>query len=171
MPAEVLSRQAEVKAVADFLTAACCRPSALMMRANPASARPRCGRRCSRGLRAGFRVLSARGAEAESVLAHAALADLLAGVDPAELAGLPQPQRVAIDRITLRANVDEASNQHAVSAAFLSVLRSLSQRSPVLVAIDDLQWLDPSSAQVLAFAARRLGAGGRPGHHAQRCAR
>jgi hypothetical protein len=57
----------------------------------------------------------------------------------------------------VRASTDGAAvDQHAVSAGFLSVLESLGEESPVLVAIDDLQWLDSSSAQVLAFAVRRL---------------
>jgi DNA-binding CsgD family transcriptional regulator/tetratricopeptide (TPR) repeat protein len=154
----LVSRRPETRAVADFLTSACSVPSALVITGEAGIGKTSSwSAAVALARERGFRVLSARGAEAESVLAHAALADLLAGVDSAELAGLPHPQRVAIDRIMLRASVDEAEvNQHAVSAAFLSVLRSLSERSPVLVAIDDLQWLDPSSAQVVAFAARRL---------------
>ncbi|WP_221318519.1 ATP-binding protein [Mycobacterium sp. AZCC_0083] len=105
----------------------------------------------------GFVVLSARAAAAESVLAYAALADLLAGVEPAALSNVPLPQRLAIDRILLRAGVGGPQvDQHAVAAGFLSILEGLGERSPVLVAIDDLQWLDPSSAQVLAFVVRRL---------------
>jgi hypothetical protein len=46
----------------------------------------------------------------------------------------------------------EAPEPSAVAAAFLEVLRGL---EPVLIAIDDVQWLDPDSAHALAFAARR----------------
>jgi predicted ATPase len=42
-----------------------------------------------------------------------------------------------------------------VAAAFLSVIERLSDHRPVLLAIDDLQWLDRSSVHVIAFAARR----------------
>ncbi|WP_319458315.1 ATP-binding protein [Mycobacterium sp. RTGN4] len=158
MPDGVVSREPEDRAVTDFLTSACAQPSALVIAGEPgigkttswlaavASARQR-----------GFRVLSARAAAAESVLAYGALADLLAGLDAIASADLPHPQRLAVDRILLRASADGAAvDQHAISAGFLSAVERLGEESPVLVAIDDLQWLDPSSAQVIAFAARRL---------------
>ena len=107
----------------------------------------------------GFQVLSARPAEAESVLAYASLADLLAGVDSSVWTGLPNPQRLAMDRVLLRAEADDlTTDQRAVGAGFLSVVELLAEKAPVLVAIDDLQWLDPSSRNVVAFAARRLSA-------------
>ena len=46
--------------------------------------------------------------------------------------------------------------QLAVSLAGLGVLRTVARSSPVLLALDDLQWLDGSSARVLAFVVRRL---------------
>jgi DNA-binding CsgD family transcriptional regulator/tetratricopeptide (TPR) repeat protein len=158
VPDGVVSREPEGRAVTDFLTTAGGEPAALVIAGEPgigkttswlaavASARER-----------GFRVLSARAAAAESVLAYGALADLLAGLDAAALADLPHPQRLAVDRILLRASADGAAvDQHAISAGFLSAVERLGEESQVLVAIDDLQWLDPSSAQVIAFAARRL---------------
>jgi hypothetical protein len=105
----------------------------------------------------GFRVLSAQPSAAESVQAYASLADLLSGIAPAVWAELPDPQRRAIDQVLLRTESDtEATDQRAVSAAFLSVTSRLAEDTPVLLAIDDLQWLDPSSARVVEFAARRL---------------
>jgi ATP/maltotriose-dependent transcriptional regulator MalT len=107
----------------------------------------------------GFQVLSARPAQAESVLAYASLADLLSGVDASVLTGLPTPQRLAIDRVLLRAEAEDlTTDQRAVGAGFLSVVELLAEQAPVLVAIDDLQWLDPSSRNVMAFATRRLSA-------------
>ncbi|MDT5048751.1 MAG: hypothetical protein QOJ56_5671 [Mycobacterium sp.] len=144
----VVSREPEAQAVADFLTSACHGPSALIIAGEAGIGKT------TAWLAA---VLSVRAAAAESVLAYAALADLLAGVEPAALSNVPLPQRLAIDRILLRAGVGGPQvDQHAVAAGFLSILEGLGERSPVLVAIDDLQWLDPSSAQVLAFVVRRL---------------
>ena len=160
MPADVLSRQAEVRAVADFLAAASCRPSALMVEGEPGIGKTTlCSAIAKQAVDSGFRVLTARPAAAESVLAYASLADLLADVDAAVFADLPHPQRHAIDRILLRADADgEPTDQRAVAAGFLSIVQRLGEQSPVLVAIDDLQWLDESSARVLAFTARRLSA-------------
>ena len=53
-------------------------------------------------------MLSARVGQAESVLAYAAVADLLGDVDPAVLAELPDVQRLAVDRVLLRASSDGA---------------------------------------------------------------
>jgi DNA-binding CsgD family transcriptional regulator len=105
----------------------------------------------------GFQVLSARSAATETVLAYASLADLLSGVDPARWSKLPEPQRLAIDRVMLRASAEGVvTDQRAVAAGFVSVVQDLATEKPVLLAIDDLQWLDPSSAAVVGFAGRRL---------------
>ncbi|OYN82369.1 helix-turn-helix transcriptional regulator [Mycolicibacterium sphagni] len=109
----------------------------------------------------GFRVLAARGTAAESVLAYAALADLLADVDPALWTDLPAPQRHGLAAALLREPDTGASplDQRAVGAALLAVLRRLAAESPVILAIDDLQWIDASSAAAIRFAVRRLTAG------------
>jgi DNA-binding CsgD family transcriptional regulator len=104
----------------------------------------------------GFRVLSARAAAAESVLAYTALADLLDGVPASAWAELPEPQRYAVDQVLMRAEDGTATDQRAVAAAFLSVLGYLIDDGALLLAIDDMQWIDPSSMHVVAFAARRL---------------
>ncbi len=101
-------------------------------------------------------MLSARAAAAESVLAYTALADLLDGVPASAWADLPEPQRSAVDQVLMRADNGSATDQRAVAAAFLSVVEYLTDDGPLLVAIDDLQWIDPSSMHVVAFAARRL---------------
>jgi ATP/maltotriose-dependent transcriptional regulator MalT len=105
----------------------------------------------------GIHVLTARAAATESVTAYISLADLFSTVQAEVLTALPAPQRLAVDRILLHVNDDEVpTDQRAVAAAFLSAINILSDRAPVLVAIDDLQWLDPSSTRVMAFAARRF---------------
>ena len=105
----------------------------------------------------GFRVLSARPAAAESVMAYAALADMLSVIQADAWPDLPPPQQLALDRALLRASADgPTTDQRAVAAGFLSVVDHLASITPVILAIDDLQWLDSSSMQVVAFAARRL---------------
>ena len=53
-----------------------------------------------------------------------------------------------------------AVSHHVVGLAFLSTLQLLAAKQPLLVAVDDAQWLDPPSAVALQFAARRLEATG-----------
>jgi hypothetical protein len=70
---------------------------------------------------------------------------------------LPEPQRAALEVALLRTEATgPAREQLAVSLAGLGVLRAIARSSPVLLALDDLQWLDGSSARVLGFALRRL---------------
>jgi DNA-binding CsgD family transcriptional regulator len=101
-------------------------------------------------------VLAARPSEAEARLSHAALGDLLADIDADVLAALPAPQREALEVALLRAKPVGRPRPYAVAAGLLRTLRELAARSSVVVAVDDLQWLDRSSANALSFAARRL---------------
>jgi DNA-binding CsgD family transcriptional regulator len=102
-------------------------------------------------------VLRARPAEGEMALSFAALSDLLAGVLEAALPGLPAPQRRALEvALLLEPGGERPPEQRAVAAGFLGAVRALARSHQVLVAIDDVQWLDGPSATVLAFALRRL---------------
>jgi DNA-binding CsgD family transcriptional regulator len=107
--------------------------------------------------RRGARVLTTSASEAETRLSFAGLVDLLDGVDVAALASLPIPQRRALEVALLRAEpghgVPDAS---AIALSCLNALRALASDTRVLVAIDDVQWLDTSSAAALTFAARRI---------------
>jgi DNA-binding CsgD family transcriptional regulator len=104
-----------------------------------------------------LRVLSARASSAEAQLSFASLIDLCDGVGTGSLAGLAAPQRSALEVALLRAEPENAPPEpHAVSLGFFNLLRTLAAHAPLLVAVDDIQWLDQSSAAVLAFVARRL---------------
>jgi DNA-binding CsgD family transcriptional regulator len=104
-----------------------------------------------------YTVLSTRTSEAEVALSFAALADLVDGVDPDVLSGLPAPQLRALEVALRRKDpLGAALDPFAVSAGFLGAIRSLAERGPLLVAIDDVQWLDAASADSLQFVARRL---------------
>lgn len=104
----------------------------------------------------GYQVLSALGAPTEVRYAYAAVADLLADVDRQVLAELPDEQRAALDRVLLGGGDGPASDERMVATAFLEVIRGLSRVAPVLMCIDDAQWLDMSSQMVIGFAERRL---------------
>jgi DNA-binding CsgD family transcriptional regulator len=105
----------------------------------------------------GFGVLSSRPAQTEARLPLGGFGDLFAGVADGVVARLPGPQRTALEVALLRATPGaEAADQRALSVATLALLRELATDAPLLVAIDDVQWLDESSAGILAFAARRL---------------
>jgi DNA-binding CsgD family transcriptional regulator len=109
------------------------------------------------GRRQGVTILATRASEADAQLSFAALADLLDHVDIRELKNLPGPQRHALEVAVLRAEPGpEPPEPTAISVGFLNALRALADERPLLVAIDDVPWLDRSSADVLTFAVRRV---------------
>ncbi len=104
------------------------------------------------------RVLWAAAAEPESGLPYLTLVDLFDSVTGQEMSRLPRHLRGALDGTLLRgADPPGAPDPLAVRLAVLELLRSLAASQPVLMVIDDLQWVDASSADVLRFVARRLG--------------
>jgi len=105
-----------------------------------------------------YLVLSSRPTESEATLSFAALGDLMDGVLERVLAALPAPQRDALQVALLLKDPAGGPLEHrAVCAAFLGAVRLLAGQSPVLIAVDDLQWLDRPTAVTLGYALRRLG--------------
>ncbi|MFD8612791.1 ATP-binding protein [Streptomyces sp. NPDC059631] len=103
-------------------------------------------------------VLRCSATESESHLPFLALADLFGLVLPEVAGELPAAQRTALESaLTGRGESTLQRDGLALRLAVLSTLRALAARGPVLIVADDLQWLDPASAELLGFAARRLG--------------
>src|SRR5262249_7879637 len=109
---------------------------------------------------AGCRVLGGGPSASDADLSFAGLSDLLAGVLPVVAADVPELQREALEiALLLRPAGDQPPTAHAVGLAVLAALRSCMQSGPVLVAIDDAQWVDPASLEALVFALRRITTG------------
>ena len=106
----------------------------------------------------GFRVLRARGVEAETDIAFAGLQELLRPILRL-LNDLPERQR-AVLKGALALGPAVAGDPLAVRAATLSLLAATAEEGPLLVVVDDAQWLDQGSAEALVFAGRRLEAEG-----------
>jgi DNA-binding NarL/FixJ family response regulator len=106
---------------------------------------------------AGYRLLVARCVQAEMQLGFATLADVLEDVVDEVSADLLPVQRAALDFALRRSDPGSAApDALTVSRAVLGVLRLLAAVTPVVLAIDDVQWVDAASARVLAFSLRRL---------------
>ena len=106
--------------------------------------------------RQGLRVLAARGEESEAVLAFATLTDLLSPLRE-KFGELPSAQRQAME-VCLALSSAPAAGPLAACAGALGVLASAADEQPLAILVDDFQWVDPESRQVLLFAARRLAA-------------
>ena len=158
MPDPVLGREADLLAIERFLAHVDDGPALLTFEGDPGIGKTTILRAAiERAGEQGMRVLSGAGAVAETRLSYVALTDLLDDVDPAYVADLPAPQREALDAALLRAHTPaRSSSWEAVASGVRSLLETLSADQPVVIAIDDLQWLDRSSARVLDFCIGRL---------------
>lgn len=105
-------------------------------------------------------VVTSRPARAEATYAFAALSDLLPSRLGDLLAAVPPPQLRALEvALLLREAPDQPPAINVVAAGFYSAIRALAAGEGVLLAIDDVQWLDAASAEVLAYALRRVAPG------------
>jgi DNA-binding CsgD family transcriptional regulator len=95
-----------------------------------------------------------RGIESEATLPFAAITDLLQPLWD-YFASLPMFQREALE-VCLALSAGSPHGPLAACAGTLRVLAAAADERPLLILVDDLQWVDPASAQILLFVARRL---------------
>jgi hypothetical protein len=155
---EIVGREAELETARAFIDSVLDGPSALLIEGEAGIGKTIVWSRCLHDARArGLQVLVSRAAEAETGLGFTTLVDLLAGVGNEVLDELPRPQRRALEIALLRAETAKGrADPRAVSTATLGVLRSLAKTTALLLAIDDLQWVDAASDRVIRFVLRRL---------------
>jgi predicted ATPase len=154
----ILGRDAELRAIEAFLDRVDDGPALLAFEGSPGIGKTTLLRATVEGARErGMRVLSCSGAVAETRLSYVGLTDLLTDVDPGHFAALPAPQLAALDAALLRADaIPSGSSWEAVATALRSLLSALSHDGPLVLVIDDLQWLDSSTARVVEFSVRRI---------------
>jgi DNA-binding CsgD family transcriptional regulator/tetratricopeptide (TPR) repeat protein len=110
-----------------------------------------------RATASGYDVLRAQPVEVEARLSLGGLADLLRGAPVRARERLPELQRIALAAVADEDGaVSAAVDSRLLGAAVLGLLRTLSEEAPVLIAVDDLQWLDEASGAVVIYALRRL---------------
>jgi DNA-binding CsgD family transcriptional regulator len=102
----------------------------------------------------GFRVAQIAGVESQMELAYAGLHQLCTPMLD-RLDVLPQPQQVAL-RTVLGLSSGDPPDRFLVALAALGLMSAIAEERPLCCVVDDLQWLDDASAQVLEFVARRL---------------
>lgn len=108
----------------------------------------------------GSLVLSTRATEAEQGLVHVGLIDLLEDAIDSALEPLAPPRRRALQSVLLLADPPPAPiDPRALALGLRDALQHLAARGPVLLTVDDVQWLDGPSYEVLSFALRRLHGG------------
>src|SRR5262249_7643773 len=101
-----------------------------------------------------FTLVRATGVEADMELAFAALHEVCAPL-LGLLSQLPDPQRAALE-LTFGLSRGPAPDRFLVALAVLGLFSEASSDRPVMCVVDNANWLDPPSAETLAFVARRL---------------
>ena len=102
----------------------------------------------------GWQVASAVGVESEMDLAYSGLHQLCAPLLD-HLDELPVPQRDALATV-FGLSAGPAPDRFLVGLATLTLVAQAAEQHPLACIVDDAQWLDSASAQMLAFVARRL---------------
>jgi ATP/maltotriose-dependent transcriptional regulator MalT len=155
MSAAIVGREDELAALARFLVGDDW-PRTLLLEGQPGAGKTTLWEHAVDSAGESYLVLVARPLETEAKLAYSGVGDLLDGMHAA-FDELPPPQAHALRAALLLEAPDPGGvDQRGVALGFLGVLRALAAERRVIVAVDDLQWLDAASARVLLSAARRL---------------
>jgi predicted ATPase len=153
-------RENEMRSLEAFLERATDAPSVLVLSGEAGIGKTELWRAGLQRARArAARVLAYRAVEAEAVLSFAGIGELLGPVADAVLPSLGELRRRALEAALLieGSGGGNAAEPRAIGLAVLDVLKALAADEPVVVAIDDFEWLDRPSARTLLFALRRLG--------------
>jgi DNA-binding CsgD family transcriptional regulator len=157
MSGEVVARGEELSALDAVLDRAAAGSAALVLEGEAGIGKSTLWRAGVDAARArGMCVLLSQPAEVERGLAHAGLGDLFENALESVLPALSAPRRRALEVALLVEDAVHGSDRRTLGVAVRSALDVLTAQAPVVLAVDDLQWLDPSSASVLAFALRRM---------------
>jgi hypothetical protein len=158
MAVQIIGRREELLTLDAFLTDISTGGQALLLEGDAGIGKTALWREGLRTAKArGISVLRANPSNSEAQIAFAALGDLVAPALGQGLTQLVPPQRRALETALLLRESDGAPPEvRVLGLALLSIMRTLAEERPVLVAIDDVQWLDASSADVLTFALRRV---------------
>lgn len=158
----VVGREAEIAEIRSRIAADRSHSSVLIVEGDPGAGKSvllDLAVRLTRGT--GQRVLRAVGSESEASLAFAGLHQMLRPVLD-DLGGLPARQRSALrTALGLAEDAEDAETADTpdallVGLAVLTLVSDLSEPAPLLVVVDDAQWIDRASLDVLSFLARRM---------------
>ncbi|MCW2506117.1 MAG: transcriptional regulator, LuxR family [Actinomycetia bacterium] len=151
----LLGRDAEIEVLTSLLAGIPDGGGALVLHGEPGIGKSRLlALGAARALERGFTVLSTTGVQSEAHLAFAGLHQLLRPLR-FRAAALPATQRAALDA-AFGLGEEPPPERFRIAMAVLDLLSEVATDAPLLVLAEDAQWLDRPTAEVLAFAARRL---------------
>jgi predicted ATPase len=154
----VFGRDEDLEALTAFLSAVQDGPTALVLAGPPGIGKTIVWQRGVEDAERRFgHVLLHRSSEAEASMSFTGLSDLVAPVFECVATSLAPLRRRALEVALLLAEPgQQPPDPRAIGLALLDTLNALAADGPVLLALDDVQWLDGSSAAVMEIALRRL---------------
>lgn len=157
-----IARSAELAAVRELLADPCERPRAVVLTGEAGIGKSTVWSAAIELAReAGWRVVATRGNQTETGLSFASLTDLLDPVLDEVLDRLPEAQRAALEVAMVRRLPDDSQlGPHEVGTAAAAAVRELCRGHRLLVAIDDLPWIDRATVDAFGHALSRLGRAG-----------
>jgi hypothetical protein len=156
MTGEIIGREDELSAIRAFLDRPIVRLRALVLEGEAGIGKSTIfGAAVAAARERSFGVLVSRPAEAERTLPYVVIGDLFGDTEPRLLDRLEVPRRRAFESALLRADADAPVDPRALGVAIHTLLPMLLESGPLVLAIDDDQWMDASSAATLGFALRR----------------
>ena len=156
----VVGRGPELAAVERWLSDLGSAPAGLLLTGEPGIGKSTVWSAAVASARArGATVLAARPAESELPLGFAVLGDLLVPVIDEVMPHLTRGPASALEAALLRTTPGDGPDRHAVGRAVAEAFAVIAREASLVIAVDDLHWVDAPSGRALAFAVRRL----RPG--------
>ncbi len=103
-----------------------------------------------------YRILSCRPTRSEMDLSYVGLMELIEGLDEDVVTALPAPQARLLRVILRKEDPTGSFDRLSLNVAMVAAVRAVATTQPMLLAVDDAQWLDHPTAKTLAFVVRRL---------------
>lgn len=153
----VVGREAELQGISRFLASIMEGPRAFLITGDAGVGKTTLWEAAlaeARGLH--YLVLTTRARASESYLGLSGIADLIGPVAEATLPRLPGPQRRALEVVLGLSTAVESLDRRILGLGVRTLFETVSAEQPVLIGIDDLQWLDSDTEKLLVFALRRL---------------
>jgi DNA-binding CsgD family transcriptional regulator len=157
MTQAIAGRTAELESLTAFLDDRAIAPRAVLIEGVPGI-----GKTCllravlDRADETGYAVAVCQPTRIETELSYAGLVGLLDGLDPDLVGDLPAPQASVLRTILRLEESAEPVDRLSLGLATVAAVRAAAERGPLVLAVDDTQWLDTPTARVLAFLVRRL---------------
>jgi DNA-binding CsgD family transcriptional regulator len=155
---QIVGREPELEQIGRFIDAIPNGPSSLLIEGEAGIGKTTLWLAgVDRGIERGFIVVVTRCGQSETKLSLTGLGDLLGPLLDEALPKISPPLAASLEIAFLRVESHGSTpDRRAICLAALEVLRVATASKPLVLAVDDLQWLDPSSARVLEFCARRI---------------